>query len=214
MPKRQYTTTTEEGFNIRLEARLKNAELIRAREMAGLTAKEAAERIGISYVKYLNYESMIRYPSDEKQKNICDFYRSLGIFLFEEDVFPKELKELKLERKYIGEKTIPKVELLSLSTGEFDRKLLPVVKGEVEKKVEHDELHAAINEVLSNFPYRQREIIKMRFGFDGKEPKTLDEIGQIFNVTKTRIQQIEEKAFRKLRHPLYSHKLKSFLRGY
>lgn len=214
MLKRKYTTTTEEGFNIRLEARLKNAELVGAKEMAGLTATEAAERIGISYTMYLGYESMRIYPTDERQKKICDFYRSLGVFLLEEDVFPKELKELRPERKYIGEKTIPKVELLSLSTGEFDRKLLPVVEGKIEKKVEYDELRAEINRVLPNLPYRQQEVIKMRFGLGNEESKTCEEIGKIFNVTRSRIQQIEARALRKLRHPSYSRKLKSFLKDY
>jgi len=212
MPRRQYTT--EEGFNIRLEARLKNAELIGAREMAGLTAKEAAERIGISYAMYLGYESMRMYPSEKAQKNICGFYRNLGIFLLEEDIFPKELKALRPERKYIGEKTIPKVELLSLSTDKFDRKLLPVVEGEVEKKVEYDELRTAIHEILSQLPHRQRKVIRMRYGFDGEEQKTCEETGEIFGVTKSRIQQIEAKALGKLRHPSYGRKLKSFLEGY
>lgn len=214
MSKRQYTTTTEEGFNVRLEARLKNAELTGAKEIVGLTSKAVAERIGIGYTTYLSYESMRMYPSEEKQKKICDFYRSLDIFLLEEDVFPKELKELRPERKYIGEKTIPKVELLSLSTGEFDRKLLPIVEGEIEKKVEYDELRAEINRVLSNLPYRQQEIIKMRFGLGNEEPKTCEEIGEIFNVTRSRIQQIEAKALRKLRHPSYGRKLKAFLKSF
>lgn len=213
MPKRQYTTTTEEGFNVRLEARLKNAELTGAKEMAGLTATEAAKRIGISYGSYLAFESMRAYPSEETQKNICDFYRSLGVFLLEEDIFPKELKKLKPERKYIGEKTIPKVELLSLSTGEFERKLLPIIEGEIEKKVEYDELRAEINRVLSNLPYRQREVIKMRFGL-GEESKTLEEIGKIFNVSRERIRQIEKRVLVKLRHLPYRGNLKSFLKGY
>lgn len=214
MPKKQYTTTTEEGFNIRLEARLKNAELVGAREMAGLTATEAAERIGISYGLYLSYQSMRKYPSEETQKKICDFYRNLGVFLLEEDVFPEELKELKPERKYIGEKIIPKVELLSLSTGEFDRKLLPVVEGEIEKKVEYDELRAEINKVLSNLPYRHQEVIKMRFGFGNEEPKTLEEIGKIFNVTRERIRQIERTAMWRLEYYSKKENLKSFLKDY
>jgi len=180
----------------------------------GLTAKEVVEKIGMSYIYYLNCESMRAYPGEKTQRKICDFYRSLGIFLLEEDVFPRELKELKLERKYIAEKTIPKVELLSLSTGEFDRKLLPVVEGEVEKKVEYDELRAAIHEVLSQFPHRQREIIKMRFGLGGGGAKTCEEIGEIFNVTKARINQIEVRGLRKLKHPSHSRKLKLFLESY
>jgi len=209
MPKKQYTTTTEEGFNIRLEARLKNAELVGAKEMAGLTATEAAKRIGMSYVYYLNCESMRAYPGEKIQRKICEFYRNSGVFLLEEDVFPKELKKLDLKRKYIGEKTIPKVELLSLSTSEFDRKLLPVVEGEAEKKVEYNELRAELNRILSKLSHRQEQIIRMRFGID-EEPKTQEEIGKIFDVSKGRIGQIEEKVLRKKEF----RKLKSFWKGY
>ena len=212
MLKKQYPTTTEEGFNIRLEARLKNAELIGAREILGLTATEVAKEIGISYIYYLNCESMRACPGEKTQKKICDFYRSSGVFLLEEDVFPEELKKLKQERKYTGKKTIPKIELLSISTGEFHRKLSPIVEGEVEKKVEHNELYVAIYEVLSNLPYRQQQVIKMRFGID-QEPKTFEEIGEIFKVTRGRIQQIEAKTLRKLsRYSSYNKKLKPFLK--
>ncbi len=213
MLKRQYTTTTEEGFDIRLEARLKNAKLIGAREVIGLTAKETAERIGINYVTYLGYESMRTHPKEEKQKKVCDFYRNLGVFLLEEEVFPKELKELRLKRKYIGEKTIPKVKLLSLSTDEFDRKLLPIIEREVEKKVDYDELRVEVNRILSKLSHRQEQIIRMRFGID-EEPKTCEEIGKIFDVSRERIRQIEVKMLIKLRHPCYRGNLKSFLKSY
>jgi RNA polymerase sigma factor (sigma-70 family) len=211
---RKYTTTTEEGFNVRLEARLKNAELTGAKEMAGLTATEVAERIGISYGSYLAFESMRAYPGEETQRKICGFYRNLGVFLLEEDVFPKELKKLDLKRKYIGEKTIPKIELLSLSTSEFDRKLLPVIEGEIEKKVEDDELHAEINRILSKLSHRQEQMIRMRFGLDDEKPKTYWEIGKIFGVSRERIRQIEEKMLKRLKHPHYRGNLKSFLESY
>lgn len=213
MTKRQYTTTTEEGFNIRLEARLKNAKLVGAKEVVGLTSKEAAERIGINYISYLNCESMKVYPGEEMQKKICNFYRNSGVFLLEEDVFPKELKKLKPERKYIGEKTIPKVKLLSFSTDKFDRKLLPIIEGEVEKKVEDNELHAEINKVLSKLSYRQEQIIRMRFGID-EEPKTCEKIGKIFEVSRERIRQIEKIVLERLKNPYYRGNLKPFLESY
>ena len=122
--KRAYRTAG--GFGVRVEARLKNADLIGAREMAGLTVREVSEKTGISATTYSGYECMRLYPSKETQKRICDFYRSLGIFLFEEDVFPEELKNIR-PIKYIAEKGIPKPELLSLS--HVDRKLLPVIDG-------------------------------------------------------------------------------------
>ena len=48
---------------------------------------------------------------------------------------------------------------------------------------------------------REQMILKLRFGFDDGRPRTLEEVGKVYNVTRERIRQIEEKALRKLQHP-------------
>lgn len=70
----------------------------------------------------------------------------------------------------------------------------------------------AIANTLSSLTPREEEIVRLRFGLDGGQPKTLEEVGKKFNVTRERIRQIEAKALRKLRHPSRSKKLKDFLR--
>jgi RNA polymerase primary sigma factor len=68
-----------------------------------------------------------------------------------------------------------------------------------------------MNEVLSTLTERERTVLIQRFGlFDGK-PKTLEEVGVEFKVTRERIRQIEAKALRKMRHPIRSKQLKAFL---
>ncbi len=57
---------------------------------------------------------------------------------------------------------------------------------------------------------REQMILKLRFGFDDGRPRTLEEVGKVYNVTRERIRQIEEKALRKLRHPARRTKLESF----
>ncbi|MFC1771527.1 RNA polymerase sigma factor RpoD [Candidatus Margulisiibacteriota bacterium] len=57
---------------------------------------------------------------------------------------------------------------------------------------------------------REQMILKLRFGFDDGRPRTLEEVGKVYNVTRERIRQIEEKALRKLRHPTRRGKLESF----
>ena len=69
----------------------------------------------------------------------------------------------------------------------------------------------AINNVLSTLTDREEQVLRLRFGLDDEEPKLLEEIGNVFNVTKERIRQIEAKALRKLRHPNRSNKIKEFL---
>jgi RNA polymerase primary sigma factor len=72
-------------------------------------------------------------------------------------------------------------------------------------------LREEIGEVMKTLTDREREVLELRFGLEGGEGKTLEEVGQLFHVTRERIRQIEAKALRKLRHPNRSRKLKDFL---
>lgn len=66
-------------------------------------------------------------------------------------------------------------------------------------------------EVLQTLTPREAKVLSLRFGLEDGNPKTLEEVGKEFNVTRERIRQIEAKALRKLRHPSRSKKLKDFL---
>lgn len=72
-------------------------------------------------------------------------------------------------------------------------------------------LAAAVHEVLDELNEREREVMSMRFGLDGDRPRTLEDVGKAFGVTRERIRQIEAKTLAKLRHPQRSQKLKDFL---
>ncbi len=71
-------------------------------------------------------------------------------------------------------------------------------------------LKESINEVLETLDPREAEVLKLRFGLEGKSPKTLEEVGKIFKVTRERIRQIEAKALRKLRHPSRRKRLQDY----
>lgn len=68
-----------------------------------------------------------------------------------------------------------------------------------------------MNEVLTTLTERERIVLIQRFGLLDGKPKTLEEVGVAFNVTRERIRQIEAKALRKMRHPIRSKQLKAFL---
>jgi len=68
-----------------------------------------------------------------------------------------------------------------------------------------------IEEVLSTLSDREAKVLKMRFGLDGYQPMTLEEVGKEFGVTRERIRQIEAKALRKLKHPSRRKKLQDYL---
>ncbi len=72
-------------------------------------------------------------------------------------------------------------------------------------------LKEQLAEVLKTLTPREEKVLSLRFGLEDGNPKTLEEVGREFNVTRERIRQIEAKALRKLRHPSRSKKLKDFL---
>ena len=72
-------------------------------------------------------------------------------------------------------------------------------------------LHEQLMEVLETLTDREQKVLRLRFGLDDGRPRTLEEVGKEFNVTRERIRQIEAKALRKLRHPSRSKKLKDYL---
>ena len=72
-------------------------------------------------------------------------------------------------------------------------------------------LREQINEVLHTLTPREEQVLRLRFGLADGRQRTLEEVGQQFNITRERIRQIEAKALRKLRHPSRSKKLKDYL---
>ncbi len=92
--------------------------------------------------------------------------------------------------------------------GDFieDRNALPPVDA-----ASRQLLKQQIDEVLSCLSHRERRVLQLRFGLEDGRSRTLEEVGQEFNVTRERIRQIEAKALRKLRHPSRSRKLRDYL---
>ena len=72
-------------------------------------------------------------------------------------------------------------------------------------------LHEQLMESLETLTEREQQVLRLRFGLDDGRPRTLEEVGRVFHVTRERIRQIEAKALRKLRHPSRSKKLKDYL---
>ncbi len=75
----------------------------------------------------------------------------------------------------------------------------------------HTLLKEQLEEVLGSLTDREAKVLRLRFGLEDGRPRTLEEVGKEFDVTRERIRQIEAKALRKLRHPSRSKKLKDFL---
>ncbi len=72
-------------------------------------------------------------------------------------------------------------------------------------------LREQLNEVLNTLTPREAQVLRLRFGLEDGRPRTLEEVGKVFNITRERIRQIEAKALRKLRHPSRSKRLRDYL---
>ena len=81
-----------------------------------------------------------------------------------------------------------------------------------EQDVSKTLLREDLEGVLATLSPRERDVLRLRYGIDDGRMKTLEEIGQIFDVTRERIRQIEAKALRKLRHPNRNGVLKEYIK--
>ncbi|MBB6696661.1 sigma-70 family RNA polymerase sigma factor [Clostridium algidicarnis] len=84
----------------------------------------------------------------------------------------------------------------------------------VEEIVLDSDLKKRIEETLNTIDDRSKDILVRRFGLNGEGPMTLEEVGKLYDLTRERIRQIENKALRKLRHPNRSRKFKEYCEGY
>ncbi|HEX4868611.1 MAG TPA: sigma-70 family RNA polymerase sigma factor [Acidimicrobiales bacterium] len=121
---------------------------------------------------------------------------------------PEELAEetgLRVDRVRAALRAAPDLVSLSASIGEDDGELGDLLADDnAEAPFDAAALSLAradLHTLLDYLNPREREILSLRFGLDGEQPLTLDEVGQLYNVTRERIRQIEAKALTKLRHP-------------
>lgn len=74
-----------------------------------------------------------------------------------------------------------------------------------------NELHEAVSAILETLPEKEREVIRLRFGLDGSQQRSLEDVGELLGYSREWIRKIEARALSKLRNPVRSNKLKSFL---
>lgn len=71
-------------------------------------------------------------------------------------------------------------------------------------------LRGDVEKLIDTLSAREKDVIRMRFGLDAGKPKTLEEIGNVFSVTRERVRQIEARALHKLRQPYRNHQLRAY----
>ena len=144
--------------------------------------------------------------------------RELGQKL-EREPTPKEIgKAMDLEATKIEEilKISQEPSSLQAKVGaEGDTELAEFIHDENSSSPEdiasYELLKTHIEEVLHSLSDREKKVLELRFGLKDNRPRTLEEVGKVFGVTRERIRQIEAKALRKLKHPSRSRKLRDYL---
>ena len=154
----------------------------------------------------------------ETINRLSRFQRQLTLELNREPTDEELAKKMHLSLDKVREVIKIAQEPVSLETPigeEDDSHLGDFVKDErsmsPEEYTVHELLKDEISDVLLTLTEREEQVLRLRFGLDDGCSKTLEEVGQMFGVTRERIRQIEAKALRKLRHPSRSRKLKDFL---
>lgn len=137
-----------------------------------------------------------REPSLDELAEICDLEVEKVI-----DILKREKNVVSLDTPIKEDEDSSLVEFIP-----SDANFADVVMHEVEQ---HN-LREKIEELLTGLSEQEQKVLRMRFGLDDDDPKTLEEIGRVFGVTRERIRQIEAKAIRKLRHPSRLKQLKHF----
>ncbi len=162
----------------------------------------------------------IRIPvhMHERINKIRRVQRSLLQELGNEPTADQIAEDLKISTSKVNEALAVAPETASLDTpiGEEDENPLGAFIVDVDspspvQEAELNILKEQIQDVLSDLNERERKVISLRFGIEDGYPRTLEEVGNIFDVTRERIRQIEAKALRKLRHPRRSRKLRDFV---
>lgn len=103
------------------------------------------------------------------------------------------------------------IDFISESNDLYDAEKKESDFSSVEQNIINNALRNELMHLLTTLTEREEKILRLRYGLDDDHPRTLEEIGQMFNLTRERIRQIESKALRKLKHPIRARRLKDFV---
>lgn len=159
--------------------------MLKAQAKAGLTRQEMCEKVlGIAYGTMATYLAFKSYPSEERLLAIA-----IALEAQPDEIFPPELAHVRLT-KQPDPVVVSLDEAIALGFGGEDPTPL----------IDHILTGVTVEKVLATISDREAVVLRKRYGLDGEEPMTYDEIGREQGVTRERIRQIEAKSLRKLRH--------------
>ena len=169
--------------------RFKQGDVWNALKAAGWSAAELGRRAHISGEDICRIVNMCKRPTDKQADKIQEVFAQSGIFVDVLAAWPKE---------FHGFLKTPIAETES----EVDiPKMLAAARPAPMLALDREEMQGAVEKVLKTLSDRERKVLDFRFGLTDGHPQTLETTSKCFNLTSSRIQQLEAKAMRKLRQP-------------
>ncbi len=174
-----------------------NYPLKEARLKQGYTQEQLGRMVGIHTTAITAYEKLRAMPSQEIAEKLAEIlHRDVN------ELFPEKLrdymKQIRKGRKKDKSETPQHSIPLSPDLESSLEDPSPFTNLEVILGISEEELRKKRDDILQGLSYREREIIKLRYGLGDGYSYTLEEVGHIFKVTRERIRQVEAKAIRKL----------------
>ena len=196
----------------------RNLMMRERRRTLGLTRKDLAI---LSSVKINDIQAMETFANVGGRLNLVNSKLHCVANVLElnfDDLFPPAYLLMLEERKVLG-RVRPfcwrrEIRLGKLSPRDFGYALTADTIERVDLEIDRGLLRRTVDELLGELTPRERFVVEKRFGFDGEDTRTLEEVGCLLNVTPQRIRQVEAHAFRRLRHPTCSKRLTPFLIEY
>lgn len=207
---------TDETIDLTAITKLKHTALYEAaKELGSQSALARALDVSPQEVgRWLNLRSCPpkyptpKWPKERLDKLGDDLFAITGLTI--DELFPKKLRDaddfLNRPKTYEHTKRFHVERLKELSGEAKSRMTLPDPSAEASKKDTIDQLMKVSKRCLT---WRENEVLKYRFGLKGEKPKTLSETAKEFKVTKSRIQQIEQRALGKLRAVIHTEKIEA-----
>lgn len=189
-------------FSIAFQIRAKHGLLYEYLAENKLTGKMFATMVGVNEQSVYSWINLHSYPRDPQ--TLANIYRVTGIE--PETLFPEGLKNTNFLKALKRATFIRDVSWNQLSA--IAHKELPSYT--IDEDIERIDLRNEMEKVLGRLSPREKEIIELRYGFNGP-PATFDEIGEKLGLTDKRIRQIEATALRRMRNPTRRKTLEQFL---
>jgi len=178
-------------FNIRFRLSAGNALMKDLRAKKGLLQEDVAKALGVKKTKIGHIEQCRVYPDIELGSKIADFLGSNF-----DTLFPSWLQAFTAKWEKANKVADIPVETVALSSPGV---LSLPAETNIESKIDNDIKAKALEKIIDQLPARIRKILRFRYGYEDGGPRTLEECGYEFDVTRERIRQMEAKGLEMLR---------------